>query len=64
MLQDALKTSEDKRDMTCKQNGWKSKICQVYEKEVEANLSELRNSGCDGKPAFKPVAEDCAMLRK
>ena len=68
MIRDGLKTSIDKQDQTCKQNGMKSKICQAYIHEVQANKAALKKCNAEkAEPAFKkpavPAENRCEMLR-
>ena len=51
MIRESFKTSEDKMDMVCKQNGSKSKICQVYNKEFRDNIAELKVCTANEKKA-------------
>ena len=49
MQRESLKDSEAKRAYVCKQNGWKSKICQSYDTEVSKNWAALK--ACNAKKA-------------
>ena len=61
MIGESYETSNDKRIMVCKQNGWKSKICQVYDKEFLDNAAELKK--CLAKKAEPAVENRCDELR-